>query len=334
MARQNILITAAFDAQQVLRLQEAHDVVQVESTSAGASLAKMNLSKELRSANVIIAELDMVDADTLALAPNLELVVSCRANPVNVDLEACSARGIPVATTPGRNAVVTADFSFALLLATVRKVSESERWLRSGAWSPEHTFEPYERFRSVGLAGRTIGIVGGGNVGRRVMKRALGFDMNVLVYDPFLKDGDLGTEAKIVDLPTLMRDSDVVSIHAPLTPETIGLIGADELALMKPSAFLINAGRAAIIEEEPLMQMLREKRIAGAGFDVFHEEPISIDSELFTFENVTLTPHIAGASDDVIGEHSRISVDIISAWHTGTNIPFVANAAALAAAQA
>lgn len=331
MTRPNILITAAFDEQQVLRLQEAHDVVQIEATSAGASLAEMNLSEELQAANVIIAELDMVDAATLALAPNLELVVSCRANPVNVDLEACTARGIPVATTPGRNAVVTADFSFALLLATVRKVSESERWLRSGAWSPEHTFEPYERFRSIGLAGRSLGIVGGGNVGRRVMKRALGFDMNVLVYDPFLKDGDLGTDAKVVDLHTLMRDSDVVSIHAPLTPETIGLIGAEELALMKPSAFLINAGRAAIIEEAPLLQMLREKRIAGAGFDVFHEEPVSTDSELFTLENVTLTPHIAGASDDVIGEHSRISAEIVSAWHAGEPIPFLANSAALGA---
>jgi len=331
MTPRNILITAAFDEQQRARLEEHHRVTQLEPTIAGESLAELGIAQQLAEAEVIVAELDTVDAATLAAAPRLGLVVSCRANPVNVDLATCTDRGIPVATTPGRNAVVTADFSFALLLATVRKVSESERWLRSGAWSPERTFEPYERFRSIGLAGRTIGIVGGGNVGRRMMRRALGFDMNVLVYDPFLPADAFGDDARVVDLPTLMADSDIVTIHAPLTPETRGLIGAAELALMKPTAFLINAGRAALIEEAPLMDLLREQRIAGAGFDVFFDEPLAADSELLRFENVTLTPHIAGASDDVVIEHSRMAVEAIERWAAGDAVPSVFNARELAA---
>jgi D-3-phosphoglycerate dehydrogenase len=258
-------------------------------------------------------------------------VVSCRAKPVNVDLDACSTRGIPVITTPGRNAEVTADLSFALLMATVRHVSASERWLREGNWTDADVFEPYERFRSIGLGGRTLGILGGGAVGRRVLRRALGFGMNVLVYDPFLPSDAFGDDAKVVSLDEVMSTADIVTVHVPLMPETEGLVGARELALMKPSAFLVNAGRAAIIDEDALMDVLREHRIAGAGFDVFYQEPLPADSELLTFDNVTMTPHIAGASDDVTVEHSRIAADSLRLWLAGERVPGVANARALEA---
>lgn len=209
---------------------------------------------------------------------------------------------------------MTADFSFALLLATVRRVSESERWLRAGNWTKNDVFEPYERFRGIGLSGRTLGIIGGGHVGRRVMRRALGFGLHVQIADPFVEPGAFGADATVVDLQTLMATSDIVSVHAPLSDATRGLIGAAELALLKPTAFLINAGRAALIDQHALLDVLREGRIAGAGFDVFDEEPLPADSELFSFENVTLTPHIAGASDDVVTEHSRLAADAVEDW--------------------
>lgn len=328
-----VLITAPFDSATADRLSPSFEVVTIEPSLAGESLAARGLERELARAAVIVAELDVVDEQTLALTPELRLVVSCRAKPVNVDLEACSARQIPVATTPGRNAEVTADLSFALLLATVRHVSSSERWLRAGNWHSDDVFEPYEKFRSIGLGGRTLGILGGGAVGRRVLRRARGFGMTVKVYDPFLPADAFGEEASVVTLDEVMSTCDIVSVHVPLMPETEGLIGARELALMKPDSYLINAGRAAIIQEEPLMEVLREGRIAGAGFDVFYTEPLAQDSELFGFENVTLTPHIAGASNDVIAEHSRIAADAITAWATGAAVPAVANAAALAAAR-
>ena len=216
-------------------------------------------------------------------------------------------------------------------MATVRHVSASERWLREGNWSDDDVFEPYERFRSIGLGGRTLGVLGGGAVGRRVLRRALGFGMKVVVYDPFLPEDAFGDDARVVSLDEVMSTADIVTVHVPLMPETEGLIGARELALMKPSAFLINAGRAAIIDETALMDVLREHRIAGAGFDVFYQEPLPTDSELFAFDNVTMTPHIAGASDDVTVEHSRIAADSLRLWLAGERVPGIANARALEA---
>lgn len=329
-----VLITAPFDPEIAASMGAQFDLRLIEPSMSGASLADRGLASELAAAEVIIAELDLVDEATLAAAPNLRAVVSCRAKPVNVDLDACSVRGIPVITTPGRNAEVTADLSFALLLATVRQVSASERWLRDGNWSDKDVFEPYERFRSIGLGGRTLGILGGGAIGRRMLRRALGFGMKVKVYDPFLPEDAFGSDAVVVSLEEVMSTSDIVTVHVPLMPDTEGLIGARELALMKPDAFLINAGRAAIIEENALMDVLRERRIAGAGFDVYYQEPLPADSELFSFDNVTMTPHIAGASDDVITEHSRIAAAALQAWQSGSKIPGVANAKQLNASAA
>lgn len=330
-ARRNILITAPFSPEAIDALRATFDVTVIPPSLAGKPLAEMGLDDELAAANAIVAELDVVDSAALALAPNLEVVVSCRAAPVNVDLVACTARGIPVATTPGRNAEVTADLSFALLLSTVRHVSASERWLRAGNWTSDDVFEPYVKFKSIGLGGRTLGILGGGAVGRRMLRRALGFGMNVKVYDPFLAPDAFGEDAAVVSLDELMSTSDVVTVHVPLMPETQGLLGPRELGLMKADAFLINAGRAAIINEEALLDTLRNHRIAGAGFDVFYQEPIHANHELFKLDNVTLTPHVAGASDDVVAEHSRIATDALMAWAAGGEMRAVANQRALTA---
>lgn len=331
--RTSVLVTAPFDESVAAALADEFEVTLVEPSSAGASLAdRPELAAALAQAEIVVAELDVVDEATLALAPNLRAVVSCRAKPVNVDLDACSARGIPVLTTPGRNAEVTADLSFALLLATVRQVSASERWLREGNWTSDDVFEPYERFRSIGLGGRTLGILGGGAVGKRMLRRALGFGMTVKVYDPFLPADAFGADATVAPLDEVLSTSDIVTVHVPLMPETEGLLGARELALLKSDAFLVNAGRAAIIDETALLDVLRDHRIAGAGFDVFYQEPLPADSELFSFDNVTMTPHIAGASNDVIAEHSRIAAASMRLWAKGERVPGVANAGALAAA--
>ena len=329
-----VLVTAPFDADIATALGDEFTITTVDPSLAGESLAEMGLDQQLADADAIVAELDVVDQATLDKAQNLRFVVSCRAKPVNVDLDACTARGIPVATTPGRNAEVTADLAFALLLSTVRHVSASERWLRAGNWTQDDVFEPYERFRSVGLGGRTLGILGGGAVGARVLRRARGFGMTVLVYDPFLPADHFGDEATVVALDELLSVSDVVTVHVPLMPETEGLLGARELALMRPDAFLVNAGRAAIVDETALMDVLRDHRIAGAGFDVFHQEPLPADSELLTFDNVTLTPHIAGASDDVIAEHSRIAAEALRAWAVRGPVRAVANQRQLSAVSA
>lgn len=322
--RPRILVTAPFDPHSIEQLRAFADVTVREPRMDGASLAEQNLGDALEKADVVIVELDRVDQATLDAAPELSLVVSCRAKPVTVDLAACAARGVAVATTPGRNADVTADFTMALLLATVRQLSRAESWMRSGEWTPADVYEPYETFRGIGLTGRTLGVIGGGAIGSRVVQRARGFGMNVLVYDPFLGADHFGDAARVVSLEEALSQSDIVSIHVPEIPQTLGMIGAEQLALLKADAILINAGRAAIIDETALMTVLRERRIAAAGFDVFYEEPLPAGHELFDMPHVTLTPHIAGASDDVVAGHSRIAVAAVTAWHSGEPVPHLA----------
>jgi len=330
-ARPYVLVTAPFDPAIAEQLCADFDVQTVEPSMAGRSLAEMRLDDRLAAATALICEVDVVDRATLEKALNLQVVVSCRANPVNVDVAACTERGIVVLTTPARNADVTADLAFTLLLMTVRHAGRAERWLRAGNWSADDVFEPYQRFRGIGLSGRTLGILGGGAIGRRMMRRARAFGMDVLIYDPFLDPDALGGEGELAELDEVLSRSDVVTVHVPLTEATIGLLGDRELRLMRPDAYLVNAGRAAVVEESALVNALTEGRIAGAGLDVFWTEPVPPDHPLLALDNVTLTPHIGGASDDVILEHSRIAVRGLRAWAAGERPPAVANPEALAA---
>lgn len=329
-----LLVTAPFDPARLRGLEDVFDVEVVEPSLAGASLAERGIEEQLSRADALVCEVDVVDRAVLDLAPRLRVVVSCRANPVNVDLDACTDRGVLVLTTPARNAEVTADLAFTLLLMTVRHTGRAERWLRSGAWSPDDVFEPYEAFRGIGLAGRTIGVLGGGAIGRRMVRRARAFGMDALVYDPYLPADAFGDEARVVDLDELLAAADVVTVHVPLAESTIGLIGQRELGLMRPDAYLVNAGRAAVVEEDALVEALRERRIAGAGLDVFWTEPLPADHPLLALDNVTVTPHIGGASDDVVVEHSRIAEAGLRAWRDGERPPAVANPVVLDAARA
>lgn len=310
-----LLITAPFDAGVAAALADAYQVRTFPPSMSGRSLADTLPASELAGATAVVCELDLVDQRALALTPELRLVVSCRANPVNVDLAACAARGVTVATTPARNADVTADLAFALLLATPRHTGRAERWLRGGGWTGEDVFEPYRRFRGPALAGRTLGVLGAGAVGRRMIRRALAFDMRVLAHDPHLAEGAL--DVPLVGLDDLLRGSDVLTVHVPLNESTTGMVGARELGLLKPGSYLINAGRAAVVEEEALVEALRTGHLAGAGLDVFWTEPVPADHPLLAMDNVTVTPHIGGASDDVVTAQSRIAERALRAWRAG-----------------
>lgn len=313
-ARPKVLITAPFDGDVAAALDNHCDVIIRPPLENGVSLAGSDHRQYLAEAEILITEIDLLDQASLDAAPSLEMVVSCRAMPVNVDLAACEARGVEVKTTPGRNADVTADFAFGLLLSTVRKVSSSEAWMRTGEWTVADQYYPYREFRGMMLKDRTLGIVGGGAIGRRMAERARGFGMNRIIYDPFVSQDQLGDLGVLADLPELMASSDIVTVHAPLMESTIGLISHEMIRLMKPTAFVINAGRAAIIDQEALLSALLEGRIQGAGMDVYWDEPPPADHVLFSLPNVTLTPHVAGASDDVVGEHSRLAADHVMAW--------------------
>lgn len=312
-----VLIVADFDDDALSQLPVGLGIERRAPADGPVSLARSMAAAQLQDVTAIVCEMDVVDEQVLEMAPQLELVISCRSNPTNVDVAGCAARGITVVTTPARNADVTADLAFALLLTSVRRVGAAERWLRSGGWDPADPYEPYRRFRGFGLRDRTVGIVGGGAIGRRVAQRAKGFGMHVLIADPFVSQEDLGALAELADLHDLLRRADVVTIHAPLNEATTGMIGAAEVAMMRPGAILINAARAAIVDEQPLIDALLSGHLGGAGFDVYWDEPLAADHPLRAMEHVVLTPHIGGASDDVIVEHSRQAVAALRAWADG-----------------
>ncbi len=321
--RPQLLIAADFDEQLATALEPDFVVHRRPAAPGPDPLGPRANADELAPIEAIVCETDVLDAQTLAMMPKLKLVISARANPVNVDLAVCRKRGIVVATTPARNAAATADLSIALLLNTLRRVSAAEAWLRSGNWRNDDPFESYYLFRGPTLEGRTLGIIGFGAVGRKVAERAQGFGMRVVTADPKLTQENAPAGVTPAALDEVFQVSDVVSVHVALTEKTRGLVGERQIAKMRPAAYLINASRAAVVQEAPLLAALREGKIAGAGFDVYWDEPIPKDNELLTLPNVVCTPHIGGASDDVITAHSRMAAAALRAWVAGEPVPNV-----------
>jgi len=238
---------------------------------------------------LIVRSGTQVTADLLAGADRLRAVVRAGAGVDNVDLPAATRRGIVVMNTPGGNTVSTAELALALLLSLARHVPAAARSMADGEWNRK-------AFTGTQLAGKTLGVLGLGRVGREVVRRALAFGMTVLAYDPYVSDGvfeKLGI-ARYGAVGDLLPLCDAVTVHVPLTAATWGLIGGAELALMKPSAFLVNAARGGIVDEQALADALRAGRLAGAAVDVFESEPPE-NSPLMGAPNLVATPHL-GAS--------------------------------------
>ncbi|AQS59590.1 2-hydroxyacid dehydrogenase [Desulforamulus ferrireducens] len=237
---------------------------------------------------------DRIDAALLAKAQKLKVVSNMAVGFNNIDLAAATQRGIMVTNTPGVLTETTADLTFALLLATARRLVESVDFLRQGKWK---TWSPM-LLTGQDVYGATLGIIGMGRIGEGVAKRAKGFDMRVLYYNRRRKpevEKELGVT--YVDMDTLLKESDFVCIMTPYTPETHNLIGARELSLMKKTAVLINTARGGIVNEAALYQALQKGEIWAAGLDVFEQEPVALDHPLLSLPNVVALPHIGSASE-------------------------------------
>jgi glyoxylate reductase len=236
---------------------------------------------------------DRIDAELLDRAPRLRVVSQMAVGYDNIDVAACIARGVRVGNTPGVLTETTADLAFALLMAAARRIPESERYLREGHWQ---TWSPM-LLTGPDIHHATLGIVGLGRIGYEVARRARGFEMRILYSNRTPNEAaerDFG--AVRVELDMLLAESDFVSIHTPLTPETRHLIGAAEFSKMKPSAIFVNTARGPVVDQQALYEALRDRRIAAAGIDVFETEPLPIDDPLLTLDNAVLVPHIGSAS--------------------------------------
>lgn len=265
---------------------------------------------------------DTIDPELMERGKNLKVVADTAVGYDNVQVAEATRRGVMITNTPGVLTDTTADLAVALILAAARRITEAERYLREGRW------KSWSPSLLVGrdVYGATLGLVGMGRIGLAVARRARGFNMRILYYnrrrDPEAEK-EVGAEYRPLD--DLLRESDFVSLHTPLSPETRGLIGERELALMKPTAILVNTARGPVVDERALYQALKERRIWAAGLDVFEVEPLSMDNPLLELDNVAIVPHIGSASIATRTKMAVMAAENLVAGVTGRRPPNLVN---------
>ena len=326
-------LTASFGAPSLARLERIMPV-HVEDWRVTKSLFfdGAEFARRIREegCDVVIVEADLVHREVIE-GTELRMIGVCRGDPLNIDVALATERGIPVFHTPARNADAVADLTLCFMLAIARHVRQAVDFVRGKdtPWSGTGDYlKMYEAMHGVELGGRTVGIVGFGAIGRRVARRVQAFGSDVVAFDPHLPDS-VFTEAGVrrETLDGVMAAADFLTVHVPDVPETRGLIGAEQIALLKPGAYFVNTARAAAVAEEPLYEALASGRIRAAAFDVMWNEPVQPDDRFVKLDNVIVTPHIGGATFDVIAHQGQMVCDSIEAWLAGRRPPWIANPA-------
>lgn len=317
-----IFVTQPVYESALARLRAIADVTS--NPDARQVLPRDRLIDGVRGCDILFSLLhDRIDREVITANPKLRAIASMSITPDNIDVAAATARRIPVTVVPALAVESTADTHFALLLAVARRVVEGDRLVRRGIFPGSQA----NYLLGSGAYGKTIGLVGGrGRIGRAVAARAKGFAMGILYCGPrpMEKAAEEALGAVHVPLDRLLAEADFVSLHPRLTDETRHMIDARALALMKPTAFLINTARGAVVDEAALIKALTEKRIAGAGLDVFEDEP-DVDPALTRLPNVTLTPHLGSAVFEVREAMANAVVDNIVALLEGRRPPNIVN---------
>jgi glyoxylate reductase len=292
-------------------------------------IPKATLIAAVKKADILFCLLhDRIDKAVIAANPKLRAIAAQSISPSNIDVTAATARRIPVTVVPPVTTEATADMTFGLMLAVARRMGEGDRLVRAGKFPGAQS----RHLLGSSVWGKTIGLIGGGGlIGKAVARRAHGFSMRVLYWTPRRKPVGEEREAGLtyVPLDQLLAESDFVSLHSPLTPETRHQIGARELRLMKKTAFLINTARGPIVDEAALIRALKARTIAGAGLDVFEHEP-KVEQALRRMPNVALTPHLGSAVVETREEMANIVVDNILALLDGETPPNIVNPEVLA----
>jgi glyoxylate reductase len=322
LMRPKIFVTQPVAASALERLRAVADV-KVNPVSGRVIVHKALVAAARRHDIVFSLLHDKVDRAVFAANPKLRLLASQSITPDNIDVAAATARKIPVTVVPPIVAEATADINFGLMLMAARRMVEGDRLVRRGIFPGSQS----NHLAGTAVYGRTLGLVGGGGrIGLAVARRAHGFGMRILYWGPRRKSEEVERENHLtyMELDRLLEESDFVSLHSPLKPETHHQIGARELALMKPTAFLINTARGKIVDEKALVKALAKGTIAGAGLDVFEHEP-KVPRQLVKMPNVVLTPHLGSAVMEVREKMANIVVDNILAVLEGKRPPNIVN---------
>ncbi|MEM2123446.1 MAG: 2-hydroxyacid dehydrogenase [Candidatus Bathyarchaeia archaeon] len=271
-------------------------IMEIEREGVGGVKPFREMFELIFDKEILIVHFAPVSSQIIENGRALKIIGCARGGLENIDVKAAGERGITIINAPGRNADAVADLTMGLILSLVRRIASSHCLLKKGIWrSFSRERLPYD------LRGKVLGVIGFGNIGREVAKRAKAFGMIILAYDPYVdKEAFSRFGAEPVDLHNLLSNSDVVSLHTRLTAETYHLFGEREFKMMKRTAFFINTARGRLVDERALVKALEEEWISGAALDVFEEEPVSGENPILRFENVVLTPHIAGSTRESI----------------------------------
>jgi glyoxylate reductase len=320
MDRPRVLVTRETPGRALAMLEAVAEVTVWPELSPPPRDELLRLAAGARALLPMLTE--RIDAELLDAAPSVRIVANMAVGYDNIDVPAATERGVAVTNTPGVLTETTADLAFALLLAGARRVAEGDRLVRAGGWP---TWYPTFMLGH-DVYGATLGIIGMGAIGQAVAHRARCFGMTVLYYSRGRKQ-DLEDAMGIAycELPSLLAESDFVSLHCPLTAETRGLIGSKELASMKPSAVLVNTARGPVVDQRALVYALRHNTIAHAALDVTEVEPIAPDDPLLTLDNVTITPHVGSATVTTRARMAEMAAQNIVAFLRGERPPNLVN---------
>jgi D-3-phosphoglycerate dehydrogenase len=313
-----------------LQLDESKEMVPV--TPSECSIREYlgtppQIAARVHDAEILVVHGAPVTEDVIAAAPKLRLICCARGGPVNVDAAAASARQIPLVNTPGKNAESVADQALAFMVMLARGFPKAQRFLIDGGVLGESAFEG-ARFLGYDLGGHVLGLVGFGNVGSRVHRRALAFGMRLVVYDPFVHIGNLASTVQVSTLEDLLPQSDFVSLHVRATAETENLFGSEQFAAMKRSSYFLNTARESLVDEEALDAALTSGHLAGAALDVVRPRtPQTGPHPLLRHENVVITPHIGGATHETLLRGVTMVADEIQRFAAGEPLHAVVNRA-------
>lgn len=345
--KKKLVLCTPIPEEQLKQIKEYCDVTIAGELKHGkGNVTEEMIREECRGYEIVVLGDENAKADTLNdwIASGMKFIGVAKGTPVTVDNEVLKAAGIQLAYAPGRNAVAVAEFCIGLMIASTRQLARSAAGLLMGdhlgepvediynvpdvknvIWGPLDEKHPYTDY-GIGfeLYGKKLGLAGYGAIGREVAKRAMAFGMEILAYDPYLPAEVIeASGAKAADLDTMLSESDIVSIHLPVVESTIGIVNKDWFSKMKPTAYLINTARAAVIDQKDFVEALESGQIGGAGVDVYWQEPVPANHPLLKMKNVTCTPHMAGLTTDVDAWSGRKMAQSVMAYLNGEELPYI-----------